>query len=209
MKQAMLLVLVGFGCTVAVAQSTPPIALSIAISTDRVPVGQKPWVGLTIKNLTNEEISYPDDQVYVQGDNGEPPATPWQRQRRNRQLSGGYRPSIQPGDSFTMRYDLSAFYELSKPGKYAVYIEVMAAIHATAWKGDWMRSPSAHFEIISPSLAGAQVSGIDDCSSCLSALVEWQVEWQNRATAEIMESFWKRLPPLPLPSPLSPPRRNR
>ena len=142
----MLLVLIGFASALASAQNGSPIALSIAISKDHIPVGQKPWVGLTIKNLTHEEIPYPDDRVYVQGKDGEPPATPWQQQRNK--LAGGYRPSILPGDSFTMKYDLSAFYDLSKPGKYTVYIEVLAAFHATAWKGDWMRSPMAHFEIV-------------------------------------------------------------
>jgi hypothetical protein len=148
-KQLILLILVGFGCALAAAQSTPPIAIGIAVAQDKIPVGQKPWVQLTIKNLTSEEMAYPDDQVYVQRESGEPPATPWQRKRKNGQLPGGFTPSVQPGDSFTMKYDLSAFYDLSKPGKYSVYIEVLAPSHATAWK--WMRSPVAHFEIIVPS----------------------------------------------------------
>ena len=152
MKQVVLLILVGFACAVAAAQNSPAIALSIAISKDHIPVGQKPWVWLTIENLTNEELAYPHDQLYVQGENEEPLATPWQRQRKSGQLiGGGSAPLIQPGDSFTMRYDLSAFYDLRKPGKYTVYIEVLAAFHATGWKGDWMRSSIAHFEIISQS----------------------------------------------------------
>ena len=144
MKQVALLIIIGFACAVAAAQSTPPISLSIAIPKDHIPVGQKPWVWLTVKNLTNEEISYPDDQVYVQGESREPPATSWGRQRKNGQLmpGPGDPPSIHPGDSFTMKYDLSAFYDLSKPGKYTVYIEVS---HST-------RSPIAHFEIIAPRL---------------------------------------------------------
>ena len=142
MKQVALLIIIGFACAVAAAQSTP-ISLSIAIPKDHIPVGQKPWVWLTVKNLTNEEISYPYDQVYVQDETREPPATSWGRQRKNGQLmpGPGVPPSIHPGDSFTMKYDLSAFYDLSKPGKYTVYIEVA---HST-------RSPIAHFEIIAPS----------------------------------------------------------
>lgn len=150
MKQLVLLFLIGFSCAIAAAQSNPPISLSIAIPKDHIHVGQKPWVHLTVKNLTGEEITYPHDQVYVEGEHGEPPATEWGRLRKNNQLGGGFTPSIGPGESFTMKYDLSAFYDLSKPGKYSVYIEVSTAFHATGWKGDWMRSPVAHFEIQAP-----------------------------------------------------------
>ena len=148
MKQVMLSLVVGFACAVAAAQSSSAIALSIAIPKEHIPADQKPWVWLTVKNLTREEIPYPQDQVYVQEESREPPATTWGRQRKNGQLPTGYVPSIQPGDSFTMKYDLSAFYDLSKPGKYSVYVEMLPVFHG---KGDWMRSPIAHFEITAAS----------------------------------------------------------
>src|SRR5689334_14899983 len=105
MKQIVLWLLIAFGCAVATAQSSPPVSLSIMMPEDHILAGQKPWVHLTIKNLTHEEMVYPNDQVFVEGEHGEPPATEWGRQRKNHQLGGGFAPSIAPGESFTMKYD--------------------------------------------------------------------------------------------------------
>ncbi len=135
--------LIAFASVIAVAQSKPTVSLSIAMEKHAISSGQKPWVDLTVKNLTDKEISYPTDQVFVQGENGEPPATPWQKERRLGHLGSGYTPTIQPGESFTMKYDLSAFYDLSKPGKYSVYIEVYVEEGA-------LRSPVASFEVQAP-----------------------------------------------------------
>jgi hypothetical protein len=133
------------------------ITLSIAVSKDHIPVGQTPWVTLTVKNLTDEEIAFPPDRVHVESENGEPPTTMRQRQLTNRRqpgepsiLSGGFEPSIPPEASFTRKYDLSRLYDLSKPGKYTVYIEVFDAFHSNKWKGGWVRSPVVHFEITGP-----------------------------------------------------------
>jgi len=48
------------------------ISLSIAVPNKQIPMGQKPWVHLTVTNLGSEEIAYPRDRVYVEGPNGEP-----------------------------------------------------------------------------------------------------------------------------------------
>ena len=133
------------------------IALSIAMPQTDIPVGQTPWVLLTVKNLSGEEIAFPQDRVYVEGENGGPPTTLRQRQLMHRPrpgepelAAGGFEPTIAPGNSFTRKYDLSKLYDLTKPGKYSVYIEVLDAFHSTGWKGGWMRSPTAHFEIQAP-----------------------------------------------------------
>jgi len=42
---------------------------------------------------------------------------------------------IPPGDSFTMKYDLSALYDFKEPGKYTVYIQVVDSLAAKARAG--------------------------------------------------------------------------
>ena len=132
------------------------IALSIALPKEKIPPGAIPWVYLTVKNLTKETITYPTDRVHVEGEDGEPPTTLRQRQLTNRRnpnepslLGGGFEPEIEPGDLFTRKYDLSQLYDLSKPGKYKVYIEVSDEFHSNRGKGKWVRSPAVTFEILS------------------------------------------------------------
>jgi hypothetical protein len=50
------------------------------------------------------------------------------------------------------RYDLSGFYDLSKPGKYTVYIEVLdvSALETKHGAGLWVRSKTVPFEIQAP-----------------------------------------------------------
>jgi hypothetical protein len=152
------------------AAPSPPsksatMSLSIAVPVERIPLGQKPWVSLTVKNLGNEEIAYPRDRLYVEGPKGEPPTTYLQRSITNRLKPGesqirptGFQPRIAPrgwpGDSFTMKYDLSGFYDFKEPGKYTVYIEVFDRLSekpgATGERDNWLRSPVATFEIQAP-----------------------------------------------------------
>ena len=144
-------------------QTNPPrskstvISLSIVLPKDQLLVGEKPWALLTVKNLTNEEIAFPQDRVYVEGGSGEPPTTLRQRQLTHRRRAGepslsgsDFEPVIEPGESFTRKYDLSELYDLSKPGRYIVYIDVLDASHVNGWKGGWVRSPIAHFQILTP-----------------------------------------------------------
>lgn len=135
------------------------IELSIAFRREQIPLGQKPWVSLTVKNLGSKEIAYPFSRVHVEGPKGEPPTTLLQRQLTNRLkpgepgIAGGYRPPIAPagwpGDSFSMKYDLSAYYDFKEPGKYTVYIEVLDETGTMA--APWVRSPVATFELVAPS----------------------------------------------------------
>jgi len=145
---------------------SPTLELSIAVPNPEIPLGQKPWVHLTVTNLGHQEIAYPFDRVYVQGPNGEPPTTLIERQMTNRLKRGdtmpgdigGYRPSIAPkewpGNSFTAKYDLSYFYDFKDPGKYTVYIEVFDRLsenpRATSDTENWLRSPVATFELTAP-----------------------------------------------------------
>lgn len=135
------------------------ISLSIAVPIEHIPLGQKPWVHLTVKNLGSEEIAYPRERLYVEGPKGEPPTTHVQRSMTHRLNPGeadiretGYRPPIAAGDSFTMKYDLSYFYDFKEPSKYTVYIEVVdMAKHGTKTNpAHWVRSPIATFELLAP-----------------------------------------------------------
>jgi hypothetical protein len=141
------------------------LELSIAVPNPKVPLGQKPWVHLTVTNLGNQEISYPRERVYVEGPNGEPSTTLIERQMTNRLKRGdtlpvesGFRPPIAPrewpGNSFTAKYDLSYFYDFKEPGKYTVYIEVFDRLSenpkATSDTENWLRSPVATFELLPP-----------------------------------------------------------
>ena len=158
------------------AQTTTPAApsattksatleLSIAVTIDRIPLGQKPWVHLTVKNLGSEEIAYPRERVHVEGPKGEPPTTLVQRSMTGRFKPGdipipptGFRPPIapagSPGDTFTAKYDLSYLFEFKDPGKYTVYIEVFDRLsekpNATSDTENWLRSPVATFELVVP-----------------------------------------------------------
>jgi len=149
--------LVAYAQSGSVAKPSTTIALSIALPKEHIPEGQIPWVHLTVKNLTNEDISFPEDRVQVVGEKGEPPTTLRQRQLTNRRLpgepsilGGGFEPNIGPGNSFTRKYDLSQLYDLSTPGKYTVYIEVLDEFNSNRGKGGWVRSPTAAFEIQAP-----------------------------------------------------------
>lgn len=133
------------------------IAVSLALPQKQIPAGQKPWVVLTVENLGgNVTSAFPEDRVHVEGEAGEPPTTLYQRQvthtlrpGERELMSGGYEPEIWPTFSKDMKYDLSLFYDLSKPGKYTVYIEVLdvSAPETKHGAGLWVRSETAPFEV--------------------------------------------------------------
>ncbi len=102
-------------------------------------------------------MPFPKDRVHVEGENGESPTTPLQRQlthrlrRGEKELrSGGFEPLILAGASSTRKYDLERFYDLSEPGKYSVYIEVLDAVASKDNAGVWLRSNTVSFEIEAP-----------------------------------------------------------
>jgi hypothetical protein len=139
--------------TVLIKKSTN-ISLNISLPKNHVPVGEAPWAYLTVNNLSNEEISYPMDRVFVEGEKDNPPTTLRQRQLKHELRpgevelsSGGFEPSIVPGGSFTRKYDLSLLYDFTKPGKYTVYIEVLDWVATKNDTSVWVRSPAARFEV--------------------------------------------------------------
>jgi hypothetical protein len=136
------------------------IAVSIALSQKQIPAGQKPWVLLTVENLDgNVTIAFPEARVHAEGEAGEPPTTLYQRQVTHKLrpgerelMMGGFEPEIWPTFSSDRKYDLSLFYDLSKPGKYTVYIEVVdvSAPETKHGAGLWVRSKTVPFEIQAP-----------------------------------------------------------
>jgi hypothetical protein len=136
------------------------VAVSIALPQRRIPAGQKPWAFLTLENLGGSvTIAFPEDRVHVEGEAGEPPTTLYQRQVTHtlrpgepELMMGGYEPEIWPTFSSERKYDLSLLYDLSKPGKYTVYIEVLdvSAPETKHGAGLWVRSKTVPFEIQAP-----------------------------------------------------------
>ena len=128
------------------------VALSIFLPEKHLVAGQTPFVFLTVKNLSETAISFPQDRVYVEGERGEAATTLRQRQLTQRRrpgepslLGGGFEPNVEPRGKFTRKYDLSQLYDVSIPGKYSVYIEVFD--QASGSMGHWVRSPIATFEV--------------------------------------------------------------
>lgn len=115
----------------------PAIAVSIALDKERVSVGQSPWAILTVKNLADHDVVLRDLMIrlHVEDEKGEErPMTRVQRNITHKLLPGeaalpgtGIGPVwvIAPGQSSSHKYELSYFYDISQPGKYKVYIDVV------------------------------------------------------------------------------------
>ncbi len=132
------------------------IAVSIAMERAQVQIGQSPKVLLTMKNLTDQPlqvINCPAMKIYVQGENGEPPTTRFERDFTNRLLPGEAplmcndmaATVIDPHGSYTRSAELKYFYDLSLPGKYTVHVEVPSAQRNEIV---WLRTNTAQFEIL-------------------------------------------------------------
>lgn len=94
--------------------------------------GEKPEVKLHVGNRMDREMPLPDGLVHVECDGQEAPTTLLQRQWTHTQHSGepelmptGYRPFISPTDIFVTTYQLSYFYDLTRPGRCTAYIDVL------------------------------------------------------------------------------------
>jgi hypothetical protein len=137
------------------ANQPSPIAVSIAMAANRVPVGQEVRAIMTMTNIgggiaveTGDPSNY---RLHVQGPGGEPPKTLW-----HRRLLGepGLEPlemtlpafprDIFPGRDVERTFLLTFFYDLRVPGKYTIYMEVRDG------SGAWLRTNTATFEIHTP-----------------------------------------------------------
>jgi hypothetical protein len=150
---------------IASAQTAPPpaqgpsIAVSLELLKTHIPAGQKPTAILTIENISHSSSFSTASsfyRVHIEGKDGGPPETEWQRHRR-----GDFRPgdgpdlvdgpvvdrNIAPGTSAITTFDLTAFYDLSAPGEYTVYMEYLDAPNGPSKPGVWLRTNTVRFEI--------------------------------------------------------------
>jgi len=58
------------GDSPSVTDKSARISLSIALPIEHIPMGQKPWVSLTVKNSGSQEINYPRESSLCRGTQG-------------------------------------------------------------------------------------------------------------------------------------------
>jgi hypothetical protein len=145
------------------AQPTPnndALAVSLKMQTEQIQVGQMPWAILTVYNISDQPVTIRDTmyRVYVYGKDGEAPTTLVQRQFTDRpRLSDVplmHGPDVGPstvwpaggaGDSYVHKFDLTYLYDLSAPGRYTAYAEVLdPSSHR------WLRTKTVIFEMTPP-----------------------------------------------------------
>jgi len=133
----------------------PSLAVNLKLDNDHVSVGDKPQAILTLRNISLDVKCFHTSislyKVHMDGKNG-PPETEFQRHMR-----GEYRPgekhapdegpgncvNISPGASIFLTYDLTVFYDLSVPGTYSIYMEVLDESKDKTGVGAWLRTNSA------------------------------------------------------------------
>jgi hypothetical protein len=143
---------------------TDSVSVHVALQKSSYAVGEKPIAVLAIKNIGSEAIWFSNNlhlqRIHVTRKDGEPPKT-----ELHRHLLGDFRPgdgpgllsgpvigrSIAPGTVYLHSYDLTYFYDLSKPGNYSVYIEIYDPQGAKDGSGHWLRTNTAQFEMVASS----------------------------------------------------------
>ena len=146
--------IVASGQATQTASNSNALAVSLKMQTEQVQVGQMPWAILTVYNITDQPVIIQNTmRVYVYGKDGEAPTTLPQRQ-----LTGRLRPGDAPlpssiivwpaggaGDWFDRKFQLAYLYDLSAPGGYTAYAEVMdPSSHR------WLRTKTVTFEMTAP-----------------------------------------------------------
>jgi hypothetical protein len=144
------------------AQTSPPtnrsasMVLNFRLEKDRVPVGQSLVAILIVDNLSDRYLTIYDGmyRVHVDRKDGEAPTTVRQRCWTGELLPGdACLPTtlsqgawaIFPSTSDFRKIQLGYLYDLSVPGLYTVYAEVMDAPSQK-----WLRTKTIQFEIHAP-----------------------------------------------------------
>jgi hypothetical protein len=139
------------------ASNSDALAVSLKMQAEQVQVGQMPLAILTVYNISDQPVTIRDtmDRVYVYGKHGEAPTTLVQRNLTDRLRPGDvsllHGPDVGPsivwpaggaGDSFVRKFQLAYLYDLSAPGRYTAYAEVMdPSSHR------WLRTKTVTFEM--------------------------------------------------------------
>jgi hypothetical protein len=157
--------LIGMCLTPLRAQSVPTdnesntVSIHVALKNSYA-IDEKPIAVMTIKNTGSKPIWFSNsphqERVHIKKDGGEPT-----KSELHRHLLGDFRPgdgpgrlsgpvvgwSITPGSQTTLKYDLSAYYDLSQPGDYSVFMELYDPTGPEDGSGHWLRTNTATFEI--------------------------------------------------------------
>ena len=135
------------------------VSVTLTMQADQIQIGCKPWAVVTVYNISGQPVflSTFTYRVYVYGKDGEAPTMLAQRQFTGRLRPGdaplNYTPNVEPStlliwptggpaDSVDRKFDLTYLYDLSAPGKYTAYAEVMdPSSHR------WLRTKTVTFEM--------------------------------------------------------------
>ena len=136
------------------------LAVSLKMQTEQVQAGRMPWAVLTVYNMSDQPVTIRDSmyRVYVFGKDGEAPTTLVQRQLTDRLHPGDVPlpqgPDVGPsmmwpaggaGDSYVHKFELTYLYDLSAPGSYTAYADVMdPSSHR------WLRTKTVTFQMTAP-----------------------------------------------------------
>ena len=136
------------------APNTDSLAVWVEMQKEQIPIGQEPLAVLTMKNESDRAVSIHEHmyRAHIDGKDGEAPTTlvqrsitgklrPGEAALRADEMSGPY--TIWPEESLVRKFRLSYLYDLSLPGKYTVYCEVMDPLSHR-----WVRTKPVTFEML-------------------------------------------------------------
>ena len=139
------------------------LAVSATVKQENVPVGQTPEVVVLIENRSNLRLCLSTSSlhysVHVDGEKVQPQETEQQRHRHGEFRPGDHSDLMDgpvvcrdtsPGIPWRRIFDLSQFYDMSQPGRYTAYVDVLDEYTKRAEGGTWLRTNRVHFEIVVP-----------------------------------------------------------
>jgi len=140
--------------TSTLQEASSNLTVTISVQDDRQGNSGTPLLLLTVHNLGKDDVLFPEERIHVTGKTGEPKTTLRQRQvthtlQQNEPeiRDSGFDPVIEAGQSFTRKIGLKDLYDLSRPGKYSVFAEVLDAQASRDNAGIWVRSRTITFEV--------------------------------------------------------------
>ena len=145
----------------AMANQPDSVSIHVSLQKSSYAIGEKPIAVLTF--ISPNGIWFSNDRyqerIHITSKDGEPPKT-----ELHRHLLGDFRPGdgpeltsgpvagrfIGPGSLDSQKYDLTYFYDLSKPGDYSVYLEIYDPAGPKDGSGHWLRTNAVNFKIQAP-----------------------------------------------------------